>query len=63
MQDDIFMFNTLWLQQLKERLGWGRQDVNLLLVGMGGVVTPAHYDIMENLFLQVSDVIILTTLD
>lgn len=53
MQDDIFMFDTLWLKKLKEKLGWGRQESNLLLIGMAGVVTPAHYDIMENLFLQI----------
>ena len=47
------MFNTRWMRELIEKLAWGRQDVNLFLVGMGGVVTPAHYDIMENLFLQV----------
>ena len=53
MQDDIFLFDTIWLQNLKKRLEWGRLDANLFLVGMPGVVTPAHYDIMENLFLQV----------
>jgi hypothetical protein len=53
MQDDVLMFNTKWLKEMKEKLSWGRLDVNLFLVGMGGVVTPAHYDIMENLFLQV----------
>ena len=53
MQDDVLMFNTKWLKEMKEKLSWGRQEVNLFLIGMGGVVTPAHYDIMENLFLQV----------
>ena len=53
MQDDVLMFNTKWLKEMKEKLFWGRMDVNLFLVGMSGVVTPAHYDIMENLFLQV----------
>ena len=53
MQDDVLMFNTKWLKEMKEKLLWGRMDVNLFLVGMSGVVTPAHYDIMENLFLQV----------
>ena len=53
MQDDVLMFNTRWLKDFKEKLSWGRLDVNLFLFGMGGVVTPAHYDIMENLFLQV----------
>ena len=54
MQDDVLMFNTKWLKDMKKQLSWGRLDVNLFLVGMSGVVTPAHYDIMENLFLQVS---------
>ncbi|XP_028402003.1 hypoxia-inducible factor 1-alpha inhibitor-like isoform X2 [Dendronephthya gigantea] len=53
MQDDVLMFNTKWLKDMKEKLSWGRLDVNLFLIGMGGVVTPAHYDIMENLFLQI----------
>ena len=47
------MFNTKWLKEMKEKLLWGKMDVNLFLVGMSEVVTPAHYDIMENLFLQV----------
>ncbi len=54
MQDDLLLFqNTKWLKKTKEKLSWGRMEVNLFLIGMGGVVTPAHYDIMENLFLQV----------
>ena len=53
MQDDVLMFDTKWFKEMKEKLSWGRMDINLFLVGMSGVVTPAHYDIMENLFLQV----------
>ena len=53
MQDDVLMFDTKWFKEMKEKLSWGRMDINLFLVGMSGAVTPAHYDIMENLFLQV----------
>lgn len=32
---------------------WGDEVTNLLLVGMHDVVTPAHYDVLENLYVQV----------
>ncbi|XP_062513508.1 hypoxia-inducible factor 1-alpha inhibitor-like [Corticium candelabrum] len=53
MQDYLFQFNYLWLNSLAHKLQWGDIDTNLLLVGMPEVVTPAHYDGMENLFTQV----------
>lgn len=53
MQDDVFMFDLAWLSDLKRRFQWGEHKLNLLAVGMPDVVTPVHYDILENIFLQV----------
>lgn len=54
MQNDVFMFEYTWLNNVTSRLGWGELETNLLLVGMTDVVTPAHYDEMENFFVQVA---------
>lgn len=54
MERDIESFDYSWLMDIVERLEWGDELVNLLLIGMADVVTPAHYDILENFFVQVS---------
>ena len=54
MRDDIESFDYTWLLKLVSRLDWGQEVSNLLLVGMPDVVTPAHFDILENLYVQVS---------
>jgi hypoxia-inducible factor 1-alpha inhibitor (HIF hydroxylase) len=54
MQDHVFQFNYVWLNEIARQAGWGDIDTNLLLVGMPDVVTPAHYDSMENFFAQIS---------
>ena len=53
MLHDIDSFNYTWLLDLVTRMKWGEDVTNLLLVGMPDVVTPAHYDILENLYVQV----------
>lgn len=53
MLDDIDSFNYTWLLDLVKRMQWGDEVTNLLLVGMHDVVTPAHYDTLENLYVQV----------
>lgn len=57
MLDDINSFNYTWLLHLVRRMGWGEDVANLLLVGMPDVVTPTHYDILENLYVQVGDAV------
>ena len=54
MLEDINSFNYTWLLNLVRRMNWGEEVTNLLLVGMQDVVTPAHFDILENLYVQVS---------
>ena len=53
MLKDINSFNYTWLLHLVRRMNWGEEVTNLLLVGMQDVVTPAHFDILENLYVQV----------
>jgi len=53
MLDDIDSFNYTWLLHLVKRMQWGDEVTNLLLVGMHDVVTPAHYDVLENLYVQI----------
>lgn len=53
MQNDIESFDYTWLLELVSQLNWGKEVSNLLLVGMPDVVTPAHFDILENLYVQV----------
>ena len=53
MLDDIDSFNYTWLLDLVRRMEWGDEVTNLLLVGMHDVVTPTHYDTLENLYVQV----------
>ena len=53
MVDDIDSFTHTWLLDLVRRMEWGDEFLNMLLVGMHDVVTPTHYDTVENLFVQV----------
>lgn len=53
MLEDINSFDYSWLLDLVRRMNWGEEVTNLLLVGMQDVVTPAHFDILENLYVQV----------
>ena len=53
MLEDIDTFNYTWLLDTVRRVNWGEDVTNMLLVGMPDVVTPAHYDILENLYVQV----------
>lgn len=53
MQNDIDSFNYTWLLDLVTRFSWGEDVTNLLLVGMPDVVTPAHFDVLENLYVQI----------
>ncbi|GFO38263.1 hypoxia-inducible factor 1-alpha inhibitor [Plakobranchus ocellatus] len=46
-----FNWDFAYRQMKKNR--WGPLTSNLLLVGMEGVITPAHYDEQENLFAQI----------
>ena len=57
MLEDINTFDYSWLLDLVRRIRWGEDVTNLLLVGMPDVVTPAHFDILENLYVQVSRVL------
>lgn len=52
---DVNSFNYSFLLDLVTRLNWGEDVSNLLLVGMPDVVTPAHFDILENLYVQVGN--------
>ena len=58
MLEDIYTFNYTWLLDNVRRVNWGEDVTNTLLVGMPDVVTPAHYDILENLYVQVGLVIL-----
>ncbi|XP_005092336.1 hypoxia-inducible factor 1-alpha inhibitor [Aplysia californica] len=50
---DFTNFNWEWANQQQKTNRWGPLTSNLLLVGMEGVITPAHYDEQENLFAQI----------
>lgn len=53
MLEDIDSFNYTWLLDLVSRMEWGDEVTNMLLVGMHDVVTPTHYDTLENLYVQI----------
>lgn len=53
MKEDIDSFNYTWLLQFVRRFDWGEDLTNMLFVGMPDVVTPAHFDILENLYVQI----------
>ncbi|CAG5129036.1 unnamed protein product [Candidula unifasciata] len=50
---DFTNFNWSWANEQQRKNRWGPLTSNLLLVGMEGVITPAHYDEQENLFAQI----------
>ncbi|KXJ20689.1 hypoxia-inducible factor 1-alpha inhibitor [Exaiptasia diaphana] len=54
LEKDINAFDYSWLLDIVSRLGWGDEVINLLFIGMSDVVTPAHYDILENFFVQIA---------
>ncbi|EEC15193.1 hypoxia-inducible factor 1, alpha subunit inhibitor, putative [Ixodes scapularis] len=47
---DFLRFNWDWVNRQQKHNGWGPLTSNLLLVGTGGNVTPAHYDEQQNFF-------------
>ncbi|XP_071953942.1 hypoxia-inducible factor 1-alpha inhibitor-like isoform X2 [Antedon mediterranea] len=51
--DDFIKFNWAWVTEQQKRGGWGPLTSNLLLIGMEGNVTPAHYDEQQNFFTQI----------
>ena len=53
VKDDLNNFDYAWLLHLAFQLGWSTNVINMLFVGMPNVLTPTHYDMMENLFIQV----------
>ncbi|CAJ0949244.1 unnamed protein product [Ranitomeya imitator] len=50
---DFLGFNWNWINKQQARHGWGQLTSNLLLIGMEGNVTPAHYDEQQNFFAQI----------
>ncbi|XP_074647580.1 hypoxia-inducible factor 1-alpha inhibitor-like [Tubulanus polymorphus] len=50
---DFLSFNWNWVTSQQKRNNWGPLTSNLLLVGMEGNITPAHYDEQENIFCQI----------
>ncbi|XP_065178252.1 hypoxia-inducible factor 1-alpha inhibitor-like [Sycon ciliatum] len=52
MRLDYENFNWKWIDRLKPD-HWGKLSTNLFILGMPNVVTPAHYDGLQNLFAQI----------
>ncbi|ESO87419.1 hypothetical protein LOTGIDRAFT_220114 [Lottia gigantea] len=50
---DFIKFNWSWATEQQKKYKWGALTSNLLLVGMDGVITPAHYDEQQNFFAQI----------
>ncbi|XP_069466589.1 hypoxia-inducible factor 1-alpha inhibitor [Ambystoma mexicanum] len=50
---DFLGFNWNWINKQQAKHGWGQLTSNLLLIGMEGNVTPAHYDEQQNFFAQI----------
>ncbi|XP_013890051.1 hypoxia-inducible factor 1-alpha inhibitor [Austrofundulus limnaeus] len=50
---DFLGFNWNWINKQQAKRNWGPLTSNLLLVGMEGNVTPAHYDEQQNFFAQI----------
>ncbi|KAK6169076.1 hypothetical protein SNE40_020197 [Patella caerulea] len=50
---DFVKFNWSWITEQQKKYKWGALTSNLLLVGMDGVITPAHYDEQQNFFAQI----------
>jgi hypothetical protein len=53
VKSDLNNFDYNWLLHVAFELGWSINVLNMLFVGMPNVVTPLHYDIMQNIFIQV----------
>jgi hypothetical protein len=53
VKSDLNNFDYNWLLHVAFELGWITNVLNMLFVGMPNVVTPLHYDIMQNIFIQV----------
>ncbi|XP_014677092.1 PREDICTED: hypoxia-inducible factor 1-alpha inhibitor-like [Priapulus caudatus] len=49
---DYLGFNWDYVNEQQRKFKWGPLTSNLLLVGMPGNVTPAHYDEQQNFFAQ-----------
>mmetsp|Transcript_11319 Transcript_11319/g.16918 ORF Transcript_11319/g.16918 Transcript_11319/m.16918 type:complete len:495 (-) Transcript_11319:94-1578(-) len=52
MAEEFVKWNWDWLLDLGKKFGWGVPDRNILLSGMKGCSTPAHYDEQENIYCQ-----------
>lgn len=50
---DFLGFNWNWINKQQAKRSWGQLTSNLLLIGMEGNVTPAHYDEQQNFFAQI----------
>ncbi|CAM9206457.1 unnamed protein product, partial [Lampetra planeri] len=50
---DFLGFNWSWINSQQAKRNWGQLTSNLLLIGMEGNVTPAHYDEQQNFFAQI----------
>ncbi|XP_007897656.1 hypoxia-inducible factor 1-alpha inhibitor [Callorhinchus milii] len=50
---DFLGFNWNWINKQQTKWNWGQLTSNLLLIGMEGNVTPAHYDEQQNFFAQI----------
>lgn len=50
---DFIGFDWDWLNFHQAKNGWGPLTSNLMLIGMAGNLTPAHYDEQHNFFCQV----------
>ncbi|XP_067672862.1 hypoxia-inducible factor 1-alpha inhibitor-like [Haliotis asinina] len=50
---DFMGFNWKWITEQQRKHKWGPLTSNLLLIGMDGVITPAHYDEQQNFFAQI----------
>ncbi|XP_035461571.2 hypoxia-inducible factor 1-alpha inhibitor isoform X2 [Scophthalmus maximus] len=50
---DFLGFNWNWINKQQAKRNWGQLTSNLLLIGMEGNVTPAHYDEQQNFFAQI----------